>query len=231
MKLGKFYGVGVGPGDAELLTLKAKRILSSANVICAPRSGEDKRSLALSIVRKVVRKKFRVLQPYFPMVKDRAVLEKHWEQAADEIFAELKKGRSAAFVTIGDPLFYSTYSHVLKKIKARGARTETVPGVTSLSSCLAALQLPLLEGEERLAVIPASYGLEALESTAKNFDAIVLMKVSRNYDKIVERLGKLGLKDKAIFLSRCGTKKFFSAKLDEMLGREIDYFSMIIIKR
>lgn len=104
---------------------------------------------------------------------------------------------------------------------------ETIPGVTSLSACFAQLNLPLAERSEKIAVLPAAYGLKELA----NFDTIVLMKVSRNFDKIVETLEKAGLKENATFVSRCGSKNFFSSDLSAMLGKKIDYMSMIIIKR
>jgi precorrin-2/cobalt-factor-2 C20-methyltransferase len=232
MKLGRFYGIGIGPGDPELMTLKAQKILNSVDVVCAPRSGEDKESIALGIVRNVVKKDLEIIEPVFPMTKDVKKLERHWDRAVEQIFSELKEGKSVAFITVGDPLFYSTYIQMLKKMKEKypEVETKTVSGVTSLSACLAELNLPIVERDERIAILPAAYGLEELKDLAKIFDAIVLMKVSRSFDKIVQELDKAGLKEKAIFVSRCGTKDFFSSDLDSMLGKEIDYLSMIIIK-
>lgn len=229
---GKLYGVGLGPGDPELMTLKAARILSSVDVICAPKSSEDKESIALSIAKTHVKKNAKIIQPVFPMSKDIKKLEKSWDEATEMIFSELKQGRDVAFVTVGDPLFYSTYSYILKKMKKnhREVEVETIPGVTSLSACFAQLNLPLAERNEKITALPAAYGLRELKELA-NFDAIVLMKVSRNFDKIVETLEKAGLKENAIFVSRCGSRNFFSSDLDTMLGKEIDYMSMIIIKR
>lgn len=229
---GKLYGVGLGPGDPELMTLKAARILSSVDVICAPKSSEDKESIALSIAKTHVKKNAKIIQPVFPMSKDIKKLEKSWDEATEMIFSELKQGRDVAFVTVGDPLFYSTYSYILKKMKKnhREVEVETIPGVTSLSACFAQLNLPLAERNEKITALPAAYGLRELKELA-NFDAIVLMKVSRNFDKIVETLEKAGLKENAIFVSRCGSRNFFSSDLDSMLGKEIDYMSMIIIKR
>lgn len=229
---GKLYGIGVGPGNPELITLKAAKILGSVDVICAPKSSEDKRSIALSIAKTHVNKNAKIIQPIFPMSKDIKKLEKSWDAAVEMIFSELKRGRDVAFITVGDPLFYSTYSYILKKMKKKHSEVEieTIPGVTSLSACFAQLNLPLAERSEKIAVLPAAYGLKELKELA-NFDAIVLMKVSRNFDKIVETLEKAGLKENAIFVSRCGSKDFFPSDLDSMLGKKIDSMSMIIIKR
>lgn len=230
--VGKFYGIGVGPGNPELITLKAAKILGSADVICAPKSSEDKKSIALAIAKTHVKKNAKIIQPVFRMSRNIKELEKSWEEATEMIFSELKEGRDVAFITIGDPLFYSTYSYILKKMKERHSEVEveTIPGITSLSACFAQLNLPLAERNEKIAVLPAAYGLKELKKLA-NFDAVVLMKVSRSFDRIVETLKKLGLKESATFVSRCGSGDFFSSDLDSMLGREIDYLSMIIIKR
>lgn len=229
--VGKLYGVGLGPGNPELMTLKAARILGSVDVICTPKSSEDKESIALSIAKAHI-KNAKIIQPIFPMSKDVKKLEKSWDEAAEMIFSELKQGRDVAFITVGDPLFYSTYSYILKKMKEKHSEVEveTIPGVTSLSACFAQLNLPLAERSEKIAVLPAAYGLRELKELA-NFDVIVLMKVSRNFDKIVETLEKAGLKENATFVSRCGSKDFFSSNLDSMLGKKIDYLSMIVIKR
>lgn len=228
--IGKFYGIGVGPGDPELITLKAAKILGSADVVCAPKSSEDKKSIALAIA-KAHTKNAKIIQPIFPMSKNVKEMEKSWDEATEMIFSELKEGRDVAFITIGDPLFYSTYSYILKKMKKNHSEVEveTIPGVSSLSACFAQLNLPLAERNEKIAVLPAAYGLKELKKL--DFDAMVLMKVSRSFDKIVENLEKLGLKESAIFVSRCGSDDFFSSDLDSMLGKEIDYLSMIIIKR
>lgn len=230
--VGKFYGIGVGPGDPELITLKAAKILGSADVICAPKSCEDKKSIALSIAKTHVNKNAKIIQPIFPMSRNIKKLEKSWDEATEAIFSELKKERDVAYITIGDPLFYSTYSYILKKIRERYSEVEveTIPGVTSLSACFAQLNLPLAERDEKIAVLPAAYGLKELEKLV-NFDAIVLMKVSRSFEKIVETLKKVGLKENATFMSRCGSDDFFFSDLDSMLGKEIDYLSMIAIKR
>ncbi|MFQ5887987.1 MAG: SAM-dependent methyltransferase, partial [Candidatus Hydrothermarchaeales archaeon] len=102
--------------------------------------------------------------------------------------------------------------------------------VNSISACLAELNLPLAGRDERIAILPAAYGLEDLDTLTKTLDIVVLMKVSRSFDEIVKRLEELGLKEDAIFVSGCGTTAFFSSDLDSMTGKKIDYMSMIIIR-
>lgn len=227
---GKLYGVGVGPGDPELMTIKARRVLERVGAVCAPDSGRGGR--ALEIVKKAVKRDFRVLRPHFPMTKKREILEKAWQEASDAIYAELAKGEDVAFVTIGDPVFYSTFAYVMERIKAAHpeVEVEVVPGVTSLTACAANLGVALVSGGERLAVVPAAYGLENLELLAENFDTLVLMKVSRSFDAIAERIARAGLSENAVFVAQCGSRAFFSSDLESLKGREVDYLSMILLR-
>ncbi|TLM98344.1 precorrin-2 C(20)-methyltransferase, partial [bacterium] len=113
---GKFYGIGVGPGYPELLTLKAYRLLQQVDVLCIPKSRMEKESLALNIVRQSLDRDFRVLELLFPMSHDEEVLAAHWDRAAEQVAAELAAGYNVAFITIGDPMFYSTYAYLLQRV-------------------------------------------------------------------------------------------------------------------
>ncbi|RMF89455.1 MAG: precorrin-2 C(20)-methyltransferase [Methanobacteriota archaeon] len=232
MRMGRFYGVGVGPGDPELLTVKALRVLGEVDVICAPRTGDGKEGIALSIIGSALKKGCRVITPLFPMTRDEEVVRAHVQEAVDQVLAELERGRDVAFVTLGDPLFYSTYIYVLEGLgRVRGLEIETIPGVTSISACLAGLNKPLVGRGESLAILPAAYGLERLERLKEDADVIILLKVSRRFREIVDRLGELGLREDALFVSGCSTGEFRSAPLEEMAGQEVSYLSMIIIRR
>ncbi|MEE9593793.1 MAG: precorrin-2 C(20)-methyltransferase [Candidatus Hydrothermarchaeales archaeon] len=229
---GVLYGVGVGPGDSELITEKALRVLNSVDVIVAPKSKGAKESLALSVVKGKLEKKSEVVELEFPMTKDPAVLEKAWEDAVEKTYLLLSEGKDVAFPTIGDPLFYSTFIYVMRGMQGRHPEVEvkTIPGVTALSACAVELGAPLGEGDERIAILPASYGIEDIREVALRVDTIVLMKVSRNYDVIVRELEKAGLKEKAVLVTRCGTEEYSSSPLDAAVGGNVDYFSMIIIR-
>ncbi len=227
---GRLYGVGVGPGDPELMTLKARNVLERVSVLCAPDSGRGGK--ALEIVKKAVDREFKVLRPHFPMTKKREVLEKAWQRASEAIYEELQKGEDVAFVTIGDPTFYSTFAYVMERIKAAHPEVEieVVPGVTSVTACAANLGIPLVSGGESLAVVPAAYGIDNLELLAQNFDTVVLMKVSRSFDSIAEKIESAGLGEKAVFVARCGSEAFFSSDLESLKGRKVDYLSMILLR-
>ena len=113
MKEGKLYGIGVGPGDTDLLTIKAAKILKNVDVVCSPRSAESKPSLALSIVQPILNERddeYKILDPLFPMIEDKLALEKYWDNAAEIITDKLVQGRDVAFITLGDTTIYSTFS-------------------------------------------------------------------------------------------------------------------------
>lgn len=230
---GKFYGIGVGPGDPELLTLKAYRLLSQVDVLCIPKSKMEKDSLALKVVRQALDRDFRVLELLFPMSHDEGVLAEHWDRAAEQVAAELEAGHNVAFITIGDPMFYSTYSYLLERVR-RDPVVEvlTVPGVTAFAACASLINEPLTEKDERVAVIPAAYNLDDLREVIEGFDNVVLMKVNKNYDAVVSLIEELGLLGRAVYVSRCGyPDQFYTTDLKSLVGKDRDYMSILIIRK
>ena len=180
-RFGIFYGVGVGPGDPELLTLKALRILQQVPVLCVPKSREEGESYAMGIVSHLVdSRQQRVIELLFPMTKDRMRLAEYWNRSLGQIIDPLRKGEDVAFVTEGDPTIYSTFQHLYRLIKDRHPEipTEIVPGISSINGSAAAAGLPLVDGAERLAVLPATYEGERLEEVLRQFDTVVLLKVT-----------------------------------------------------
>jgi len=233
--MAKLYGVGVGPGDPELLTLKTIRILQSVPVICVPRSSYDSDSFALSIVEGVIDKAGQEIIPLiFPMSKDKEVTKKFWDESARIIEGKLKAGKDVACISIGDPFFYSTFIYVFENLKERlkDLAVEIVPGVSSINASSAAALLPLAKANERVAVLPATYEKEMLRDALKDYDTIILMKVNKVFDDVLAVLEEMGLKDKSVFISRCGTEDEKIVRDIEILkGKELDYLSMIIVRK
>jgi len=231
---GKFYGIGVGPGDPELLTLKAYRTLERVEVLCVPKSSTDKESLALAVVSKVLPREFVQLELHFPMSRDHSVLQRSWAEAGEKVAGEVMAGRQVAFLTIGDPMLYSTYGYVLRYLKKNypSLETETIPGVVAFSACAAYQQVPLVVGEESLAVVPAVYGVEKLRDILLCFDSVVLMKVNRCFPLVFALLRELGLEKRAVYVSRCGyPDQYITGDLESLLDRDLDYMSMIIVRK
>ncbi|MBI5190204.1 MAG: precorrin-2 C(20)-methyltransferase [Nitrospirae bacterium] len=235
MSLGKIYGIGVGPGDPELLTVKAAGLIKSLPVLCAPRASDDSESFALSIVKGCVdTSRQKVITAIFPMSMDKAVLEKAWDEAAESITAELLAGNDVGFLTLGDPSLYSTYAYILAKVRARlpEVASETVPGVSSISLAAARAGVDLALGSERLAVMPIGRDMDALGAAMDGFDTVVLMKVNRGFPKLVELLDKKGLLSGAVYVSRCGTdRERIIRDLKYITQAELDYLSLVIVRR
>lgn len=231
---GTLYGIGVGPGDPELMTLKAVRTLEKVDVLCVPKSKTDKESIAFSIVEKEVRKSFEKLELLFPMSSDEEVLKKHWDVATEALVEKLVEGKNVAFVTIGDPMFYSTYAYVLARVKARHPEIKvvTIPGVPAFAASTSFLNDTLCEGEEKVAVVPAAYNINQIRAVLESFEVVVMMKVNRNFDQILDTLQEMGLDDKAVFVSRCGhPDQYYTTDLASLVNQPRDYMSLLIVKK
>ncbi|OEF97995.1 precorrin-2 C(20)-methyltransferase [Desulfuribacillus alkaliarsenatis] len=231
---GKLYGIGVGPGDPELLTLKAKRILEQVEVLLVPKSKMEKRSIALEIAKGAVDKDWQQVDLHMPMTADKAELIKSWQQAAKQIANILQEGKDAAFVTLGDPSLYSTFTYVMKHIKALApeALIEIVPGISSINLMAATYQVPLAESEESVVIIPALKDKESLEQTINQFDNVVLLKAGNQIQKLSDILAELGQEKDFYYASRCGfADSYYTEDITELLDRKLDYLSTIIIKK
>ncbi|WP_027365707.1 precorrin-2 C(20)-methyltransferase [Desulfotruncus alcoholivorax] len=230
---GNFYGIGVGPGDPELLTIKAQKILSDIDVLCVPKSRLEKDSLALSVVKNTVSREYQILELEFPMSRNQQLLEKCWSEAGAHVAAELLSGKNVAFITIGDPTLYSTYGYLLRYIRKNHPEiiTSTIPGITSVTACSAFIQEPLVEREEKLAIIPAAYNLEDLRTILDLFDSVVLMKVNKRLPELINFFKEIDHVE-AYYVSRCGyPDEFATNKLEEIGDKDLDYMSLMIVKR
>lgn len=229
---GILYGVGVGPGDPELVTLKAKRILEEADCIAVPRNAVKKDSLALSIVRNIIGKDRDIIELFFPMSFDEKTLESSWKKAAEELRDRLDTGMNVAFITLGDPTVYSTYMYMHKAISNMGYRTEIIPGITSFCAAAARAGISLGENRETIAVVPSAYECDKLDSIISDFDNIVLMKIARKFHSLKAKLKEQGLDGKAVLVSRCGLEdELVEFDLDKVNGEILSYFTTMIIKK
>ena len=229
VKKGKLIGIGVGPGDTELLTLKAARVLKSVPVVFSPKSSKEKESIALSIVRPVLEerkdyKRLMLVEPIFPMIEDKDELEKIWSNAAEMIAQYLDSGRDVAFITLGDTSIFSTYSYVQKKLFGR-YEIETIPGITSFTACAAARNKALVEQNDILTIVPKIDN--RLEKVLEYSDSVVLMKASRNTSDL-EATIEAKNRPKEIYSVQNCTRE--NEKIIEGFSNEKPYLTTTIIK-
>ena len=226
MSKGVLYGVSVGPGDPELLTYKAVRIIQEADVVAVPNIGH-KRQTAYTICEAYLKGK-ELLDCSTPMTKDRSVVLAAYDKIADDLCALLEEGRSVAYLCLGDIAIYSTYIYVHDIVVSRGYEAEIVPGVTSFSACAAKLGVALCEGPERLIVAPvmASDVDDILDVAANK----VFMKSGKAVQELRDKLEERGELDQASMVANCGLpdEKVFQHLAD--IDDDGDYFSVVIVK-
>jgi precorrin-2/cobalt-factor-2 C20-methyltransferase len=228
MKTGKLIGIGVGPGDPELITLKALKLLEKVQVICAPKSSKKKPSLALSILQPIleeIKTDYHIIEPLFPMFEDEKVLQGHWEHAAGLIAEKLSEGLDVAFVTLGDPSIYSTFAYVSRLIAGQGFLVEMVPGVTSFTGCAASAGISLGEKDEIIVIVPKVDW--RMEQILEHADTAVIMKTSRHSD-LLEEIIKGDPRDKKVLsVQNCGMK---DEKIYDGFAKKEKYLSTTIVK-
>lgn len=226
---GKLFGIGVGPGDPELLTIKALRLIQESHVIAVPGEKAEE-SVAYEIVRGVFPEleRKRLMPIAMPMTKDPAVLEANHKKAADDVEVCLKEGQQVAFLTLGDPTVYSTYLYVHKRICERGYDAEIISGITSFCAVAARLNMGLVEMAEPLHVIPATYKAEEMDQVLKLPGTKVLMKAGRKLERIRESILNSG--QRAVMIENCGMPSEKVYRSAEEIPKQAGYYSLIIVK-
>ena len=249
---GRLFVIGIGPGDPELLTLKAVRILKEVPCVIVPKGREEGSSLALSIVRKAIPLDGKeIVEAYFPMrktrgseesgvrseenktINDRDELDAKWDEAAEAVLNRLDKGTDAAFITIGDPAIYSTFFYLYDRLLARrpSLSIEMVPGISSINAAAARSGMSLGLGDERIAILPANY-LEGLQETLERFDTVVLMKVNKVFGEVKDMLKRTGLSSKAVYVARAGMEDEAVFKdISQVREEDLNYFSLVIVRK
>ena len=226
---GKLIGIGVGPGDTELLTLKAAKVLKTVPVVFSPKSSKEKESIALSIVKPVLEerkdyKRLMVVEPIFPMIEDKEELEKIWTSASELIAQYLDSGRDVAFITLGDTSIFSTYSYVQKRLMGR-YEIETIPGITSFTACAAARNKALVEQNDILTIVPKID--DRLEQVLDYSDSVVLMKASRNTSELESTIESKNRPKEIYSVQNCTRE---NEKIIEGFSNEKPYLTTTIIK-
>jgi precorrin-2/cobalt-factor-2 C20-methyltransferase len=233
--------VGCGPGDPELLTVKAVNAIKNADVIMCPTSKEGKPSIALSVVSSLIdkNKNQEIVNLVFPMTKDKDILENTWQKNSQIIAESVFSGKKVVYLTVGDPYLYSTwiYLHREISIKHPDINITVIPGIVSMFTFASKIGISLAEGAEKMAVIPSCYDLSKVKEIAKNCDTMVFLKDGRYFDQVINLLREAGFSKDSIFAigQDLDTDKEIVKKLT--LGQVTEdtitskYFSIMVVKR
>jgi precorrin-2/cobalt-factor-2 C20-methyltransferase len=224
---GTLYGVGLGPGDPELMTLKAHRLISSARIVAYP-APDDGPSFARSIAADAIRPDAREIPIVVPMRVERFPAQAVYDRAAEEIGAALAAGHDVVTLCEGDPFFYGSFMYLFERLSPRFA-CEIVPGVTSLTACAARLKRPLTARNDVLTVIPGPLSDDEIRPRIAAAGAVAIMKVGRHLDRLTRLLDDMGLLAHAGYAERATLSNEQVMPLADVQGASAPYFSMILI--
>ncbi|BAY18851.1 cobalamin biosynthesis precorrin-2 methyltransferase [Anabaenopsis circularis NIES-21] len=224
---GRLYGVGVGPGDPELLTVKALRLLQAAPVI-AYQSATDKESIARAIVSQYLTGEQIEVPFHLPRALEPEKAKAIYDQEVEPIAQHLAAGRDVVVLCEGDPFFYGSFMYVFTRL-SQHYHTEVVPGVSSLMACPVALGVPFTYYNDILTVLPAPLPAEELITQLLTTDAAAIMKLGRHFTKVRDILEQLGLASRALYIERATMSQQRIVPLSEVDPAEVPYFAMIVI--
>jgi len=233
--------VGCGPGDPELLTVKAVKAIQNADIIMCPTSKEGKPSLALSVISSIIdkAKNQKIVNLVFPMTKDKDILEITWEKNSRILAENVLSGKKVVYLTVGDPYLYSTWIYLHRELKTKfpEIKITVIPGIVSMFTFASKVGISIAEGAEKVTIIPSCYDLSQVKELAKNSDTMVFLKDGRYFDQVIKLLKEAGFSDESIFAigQDLDTEHEIVRKLtlgevtkDTMTTK---YFSIMVVKR
>ena len=239
--MSQLTGIGVGPGDPDLLTVKAVKAIQDADMIMCPASAEDRPSIALSVVDTLIdkSKNQEIVKLIFPMTKDKAILEAHWKENSKIMAEKVLSGKNVVYLTVGDPYLYSTWIYMHREISKKHPEMKitVIPGIVSMFTFASKVGISIAEGAEKVSIIPSCYDLSSVKEIAKNSEVLVFLKDGRYFDQVIELVRESGFPEDSIFAigQDLGTDKEIIRKLrlgdvnDDTLTTK--YFSIMVIKR
>jgi precorrin-2/cobalt-factor-2 C20-methyltransferase len=233
--IGTLYGIGVGPGDPELITVKAFRLMKESPVIAYPKKRMGGKSYALEIAELYLdTEEKEMLGLVFPMTKDKATLEKEWNKTVAACWSYLREGKDVAFLTEGDPNLYSTFIHMARLMQELYPEVSirTVPGISSILGAASQLQLPLADGDEQVAIIPATDNREAMKKAIQEHDTVLFLKVAKVMDIMIDVLEELNLTDKASVVTKVTSPhELIWRNVRSLKGQELEYLTLMAVKK
>lgn len=232
--LGQLWGIGVGPGNQEWLTLEGLRVLQSADVVACPQNNRGEPGMAHGIVQSYLRPEQTLMPVHLPFVRDPIRLQQAWTAAGQTLVTHLHQGQNVAFITEGDASFYSTFSYVAQAVHQLAPLVEitTVPGVCSPLAAVAALKIPLALGSEKIAILPALYDVAELAQALTWADVVVLMKVASVFGQVWQQLATAKLLEQSSLVEWVGSaQEKIHPSLVPLADHKPPYFSILIVRR
>ncbi len=234
MTQGILYGIGVGPGDPNFITLKAVEILKQVDMVFAASSAKNPHSLAAEIAKPHLKASVPIQIMPFPMTRNKQTMEAAWQDNAETVIKVLAQGKNAAFITLGDCMTYSTYGYLLKSIRKLAPDTEicSIPGITSYQAAAARINTPLVEGEESMTLLSGVMGGDKFRKISDRTDNVVFLKAYKNAGDIVKALDEAGMADKSVGIVKCGLQgEQIRRDVNVFQQKKNNYWTLIISKK
>ncbi len=234
MRTGTLYGIGIGPGDPELITLKGARLIGTCRNLFVPKARTAAESVALAIARPLVGPEAEIEELLFPRTADKDELAAKWDAAAGRVATVLAAGNDACFLTLGDPLLYSTYIYLIRALRRRlpDLRAVTVPGIMAFGAAASLAEFPVGEGREPVTIVPAADDLTAVRRALAAGGTVVLMKIGKRLAEVIELLDTEGLLEASVFVSHATmAEQRIETDLRRLKaeGPEAGYLSIILV--
>ncbi len=235
MKTGTLFGIGVGPGDSDLITVKGAKILSECRYVFVPKSREDAESVAMNIAAKHVNPQAKIHQILFPMTTDRSELQARWAESARAVAEVLETGADACFLTLGDTFLYSTYIYMLQALRDRIPQLNvvTIPGITAFSAAAALAEFPIGKAKEPVTIVPTADDLDSVKNALSAGGTVILMKIGNRLDRILDILEEKGMLEQGVFVSHAGMgNQRVETNLRKLRGEgpEKGYLSILLVR-
>ncbi|MGG6460798.1 MAG: precorrin-2 C(20)-methyltransferase [Candidatus Eiseniibacteriota bacterium] len=236
----KLSCVGCGPGDPDLLTLKAVDRIKEAQIIFAPTSKIGKPSIALSIVQKYLKEDVTTVDLVFPMTKDKDLLKTQWKDNAGQLARSVLDGKRTVYLTVGDPSLYSTWIYMHREMvkNYKNIEIEIIPGIPSMFAFAAGARISLAEGEETVGIVPACYDMDRIKRTASSCDNLIFLKDGRYFDRVIQMLSEAGFDDESrIIIAQdvsSNSEIMKASKLGDLKNfktQSSKYFSIMVAKK
>ncbi|MGG7619161.1 precorrin-2 C(20)-methyltransferase [Bacillus coreaensis] len=232
--LGTLYGLGVGPGDPELITVKAFRRLKESPVIAYPKKQRGSKSYAHKIIDVYFQPDEKeMLGLVFPMTKDPEILDKKWSETVELVWEKVQEGKDVAFVTEGDPLLYSTFIHMMRLMQERHPEVpiEVVPGISSFNGAASRLGIALADGNDHIAIVPARDDYETMKKVIQENDCVIFIKVAKVIDVMLHVLRDLDLLHRASVVTKVTSDEEIIWNAAELDGAELEYLTLMVVRK